>query len=97
MNNGGGVDRSREQLSSTWARQVVEAIPIPMFVIDAEHRVVHWNRACEKLTGVSQDSVLGTTRAWSAFYQNARPVIADLALNGSRLEDLERYYAGKYR
>jgi diguanylate cyclase (GGDEF)-like protein/PAS domain S-box-containing protein len=97
MNNGGGVDRSREQLSSTWARQVVEAIPIPMFVIDAEHRVVHWNRACEKLTGVSQDSVLGTTRAWSAFYQNSRPVIADLALNGSRLEDLERYYAGKYR
>ena len=51
MDHCGAVDRPREQLSATWARQVVDAMPIPMFVIDAEHRVVHWNRACEELTG----------------------------------------------
>ncbi|EXI79013.1 MAG: Cyclic di-GMP phosphodiesterase Gmr [Candidatus Accumulibacter appositus] len=97
MDNCEGVDRSRKPLSSTWASQVVEAIPMPMFVIDAKHQVVHWNRACEQLTGVAANSVLGTTRAWSAFYPSPRPLIADLALSGLRREDFERHYAGKFR
>ncbi|MCB1932130.1 MAG: PAS domain-containing protein, partial [Candidatus Accumulibacter sp.] len=91
MVNSGAVDRSPDPLSSTWAKQLVEAMPIPMFVVDAQHRLVYWNTACEKLTGVPAGSLLGTTRAWSAFYPGARPVLADLALTGSRPEDLERY------
>ena len=97
MVDGSAVNCSREPLASTWAGQVVEALPIPMFVIDAEHRLVHWNVACERLTGVPGQALLGTTRAWSAFYPVARPVVADLALSGLRSEDLERWYAGKFR
>ncbi|MCB1966486.1 MAG: diguanylate cyclase [Candidatus Accumulibacter sp.] len=97
MANTAAVVGSADALSSTWAKQLVEAMPIPMFVVDAQHRLVYWNPACEKLTGIPAESLMGTTRAWSAFYPGARPVLADLALTGSRPEDLERYYPGKYR
>ena len=32
---------------------VLEHTPIAQFAIDADHRVTHWNRACELLTGVA--------------------------------------------
>lgn len=97
MSKPAAVDQRQDALSSSWAKPLVAALPIPMFAIDDQHRVVHWNLACERLTGIAADTLLGTTRAWSAFYPDARPVMADLALNDCRLDDLERYYAGKYR
>lgn len=97
MTDPDGLPNAESFALERWASQVVKALPLPTFVLDAEHRVVYWNSACERLTGLSAAAVLGTTRAWSAFYQYERPVMADLALTGSRLEDLERFYSGKYR
>ncbi len=48
--------RSRRLLS-----QIIEGSPIPTFVIDEDHRITHWNRACEILTGYSSDDMIGTT------------------------------------
>lgn len=75
--------------------QIITSSPIATFVIDADHRLVHWNRACELITGVSADQVLGTTRAWWPFYPSERPVMADLIVDG-RMHEVEKYYAGKY-
>ena len=47
------------------------------FVIDSRHRLIFWNRACEALTGIPADGLLGTDRHWSAFYPERQPCLAD--------------------
>jgi PAS domain S-box-containing protein len=76
--------------------QVFENLPVPVFVIDAQHRVTHWNRACERVTGTRARDVIGTRDPWRAFYPAARPVMADVVLEGYRDGQLDQYYAGKY-
>ena len=56
---------------------------VPTFVLDADHRVVIWNKACEKLTGIKADAILGSTDTWKGFYQVARPVLADIILDAN--------------
>ncbi|WP_136523918.1 EAL domain-containing protein [Geomonas ferrireducens] len=59
---------------------------VPIFVLDPEHRVLIWNRACEELTGRKAQEMVGTDLAWQAFYPSPTPVLADLVITG----DLER-------
>jgi PAS domain S-box-containing protein len=77
--------------------QVIESIPIPIFVIDKDHIVTHYNQAMENLTGVTADEMIGTREPWKAFYSKARPTMADFILDGAPDEELNRYYEGKYR
>jgi PAS domain S-box-containing protein len=67
---------------------VLEHTPVAQFVIDADHRITHWNRACELLTGVAARDVVGTDRQWSAFYPSRRPVLADLVVEN----DFSRFF-----
>lgn len=76
--------------------QMLAGNPVPTFVIDAQHRVTHWNRAAEVITSVPASRVIGSTDAGLAFYGQRRPVLADLLVK-DRLDELERYYAGRYR
>jgi PAS domain S-box-containing protein len=69
---------------------------IPAFVINKEHIVTHWNRACERLTGISSIEMVGTRDAWKAFYPIKRPVLADLVVDNSPEEIIAHYYKGKY-
>ena len=46
--------------------------------LDAEQRVLIWNRACERLTGIPAAEVVGTRDHWRAFYEAPRPCLADL-------------------
>lgn len=77
--------------------QVFSNLPVPVFAIDAEHRVTHWNRACEIVTGYPADKMIGTREPWRAFYAEARPVMADVVLEGFRDNQLDLYYRGKYQ
>ena len=61
-------------------RDVIEALPIPQFVIDKAHRIIHWNKALEQLSGLSAKEMLGTTDHWRAFYAHERPCLADLLI-----------------
>ena len=73
------------------AVRLLQHLVVPTFVIDPKRRVVVWNRACERLTGVMATEVLGTTHHWRAFYQERRYCLADLvALN--RPEKLAKLY-----
>ena len=65
---------------------IIDSSPIPQFVIDKNHHVIHWNKALENLTGVRSESVLGTDRHWTAFYTSERPCIADLVVDRSDRE-----------
>ena len=84
-------DRSLSYLS-----QIIHGMAIPAFVIDRRHIVTHWNRACEKLTGVPAADVIGTQDAWKAFYPEKRPVLADLVVDCSIEEVIAEYYQDKY-
>lgn len=62
-------------------KSILYGSPIPQFVIDREHRVTHWNKALEALTGVKAADVIGTGGHWKAFYKAVRPCIADLMVD----------------
>ncbi len=81
----------REQ--KNFAETLVQNSAVASFVIDAEHRMVIWNRVCEELTGVRASEVLGRTDYWKAFYDTPRPLMADLVLDQS-LERHPAFYPG---
>ncbi|GAB4355627.1 MAG: hypothetical protein Kow0026_14950 [Oricola sp.] len=55
---------------------------VPTFVLDADGRVLIWNNALVKLTGLQADRVIGTRDHWRGFYRHQRPCLADLVLDG---------------
>lgn len=77
--------------------QILASTPVPIFVIDLDHRVTHWNRACEVVMGYPAAQLLGTRDQWKPFYPSARPVMADLVVSGDLEAGIETYYANKFR
>ncbi len=76
--------------------QVVEGSTIPTFVIDKDHIVTHWNKACEKLTGYPAGKIIGTNHHWQPFRSEERPIMADLVLNGMKEHEAWKYYGTKW-
>lgn len=75
-----------------FAVRLMQHLVVPTFVLDAERRVLIWNRACERLTGVPASEVLGTQDHWCAFYDTPRYCLADvMVLN--RTDELQTLYA----
>ena len=83
------IIRSENKLNT-----IIDSSPIPQFVIDKNHQVIHWNRALENLTGILSEKVIGTDRHWTAFYESRRPCIADLVVD-NLIENVPEYYTGK--
>jgi diguanylate cyclase (GGDEF)-like protein/PAS domain S-box-containing protein len=70
--------RKSPELAHAYAVRLMQHLVVPTFVIDPRGRVVIWNHACERLTGVAASEVLGTSNHWQAFYQEQRQCLADL-------------------
>jgi PAS domain S-box-containing protein len=60
-------------------------------VVDSDHRVIQWNPACEELTGVPREDVLGTDRVWEVFQRPHGVSLADVVLEQDP-DKLRRYY-----
>ena len=86
------LEASEKQLS-----QIIAGSSIPTFVIDVNHMVTHFNSACENLTGLSSDEIVGTNNQWKAFYSKKRPVMADIMLDQASEQRIAEYYSGKYK
>ena len=58
----------------------VEFLPDAAFVIDQEKRIIAWNRACEIMTGVKKEALLGRGEYAYAepFFGERRPILIDL-------------------
>ncbi|MGB0684440.1 MAG: EAL domain-containing protein [Magnetovibrionaceae bacterium] len=84
------LNRTRHLLTS-----VIDACPVPLFVLDADHKVTHWNRACEAIVGGSKHEIIGSDRQWEPFYGRPRPVLADLILDSDD-RAIDTYYQGKW-
>jgi signal transduction histidine kinase/iron only hydrogenase large subunit-like protein/ActR/RegA family two-component response regulator len=76
-------------------REILQGSPIAQFVISNDHKVIFWNRAMEKVTGIASEEVRGTSSQWKAFYSAARPVLADLLIDG-RYDLMESLYPQKW-
>ena len=70
---------------------IIQATPIPQFVIDNNHRVLYWNQALAAYSGIAAHDVVGTDQHWRAFYQKKRPCLADLLVDNA-LDRMPEWY-----
>ncbi|MGE5258482.1 MAG: ATP-binding protein [Hyphomicrobiales bacterium] len=77
--------------------QIIQGSTIPTFVINEEHVITHWNKAMEKLTRLSAEQAIGTTRQWFPFYDSPRPSMADVVLSQSDEAEIMRLYGTHWR
>jgi len=45
--------------SKKYIDTIIQRSPVPTFVIDREHRVIQWNRACQQMTGIPVEEMVG--------------------------------------
>ena len=74
---------------------ILHGSPIATFVIDKDHRVISWNEALEHLSGMKTGDMVGTCDHWKAFYDNQRPCMADLIVDGA-VETIHEWYPNKF-
>ncbi|RIX49662.1 MAG: PAS domain S-box protein [Rhodocyclales bacterium GT-UBC] len=90
------ADAARRNMEQLLA-QIIDGDPVPTFVIDAEHRITHWNRACAAISGLDAGEMIGTQDQWRAFYPEKRPVLADLIVDDCIEAQFSTYYQDRYR
>lgn len=73
---------------------IIDFLPDATFVIDAEGKIIIWNRAAEEFTGAKAEDMLGKgNHEYSIpFYGERRPVLIDLVFNPSQEEEIRRLY-----
>ena len=77
---------------------IIEFLPDATFVIDQDKRIIAWNQACEVLTGVKKQALLGRGDYAYAepFYGERRPILIDLLeLPASEVEATYKYVQRK--
>ncbi|MBT3388002.1 MAG: PAS domain S-box protein [Desulfobacula sp.] len=77
--------------------QIIQGSMIPTFIINNEHILTHWNRACEDLTGHNAYELVGTDRQWVPFRSAKRPTMADVIVGEMSEEEVSKYYGGAWR
>jgi PAS domain S-box-containing protein len=83
------------QKEQEWfAGELIDNSAVATFVLNRQHTVVLWNKACEELTGIPASHMKGTDHQWKPFYTQKRPVLADIIIDGS-FDDMPSLY-GKF-
>ncbi|MGO9571021.1 MAG: PAS domain S-box protein [Desulfomonilaceae bacterium] len=96
------VERERAESARRAADQrlvdIIEFLPDATFVIDEDKRIIAWNRACETMTGVKKQALLGLGDYAYAepFFGERRPILIDLLdLPSQELEVTYKYISRK--
>ncbi|WP_420476431.1 ATP-binding protein [Noviherbaspirillum sp. ST9] len=90
------MEHDSEQLSSgtaDWLPADFDGSPIAAFAIDLAHTVVRWNKACESMTGMAADKIVGTGNHWQPYYVQPQKVLADFVML-DRPADVAEAFAG---
>ncbi len=84
---------SRDEYYFDILEDIIEFIPDPTFAIDNNKKVIAWNMAIEKITGVKKAEIIGKGDYSYAvpFYGYKRPILIDL-INAPD-KDLEKVYS----
>lgn len=75
----------------SFAINLMQFLVVPTFVLDKKGTVLIWNKACERLTGIPAQEVLGTKEHWRGFYDTERPCLADLIVQ-DRMSEIDGLY-----
>ncbi|MBF0498164.1 MAG: PAS domain S-box protein, partial [Deltaproteobacteria bacterium] len=71
------IEQERKRLTV-----ILDGSPVPTFVVGRNRLVMLWNRACEDLTKIPKEKVIGRPVDSRIFYSGLyRPVLADLVLD----------------
>jgi len=64
-------------------QDIIDFLPDPTFVVNRDGKVIAWNRAMEKMSGVKKEAIVGQgDNAYSVpFYGDRRPVLLDYFLS----------------
>jgi PAS domain S-box-containing protein len=84
-------------LNSETLARIIDGSSIASSVINCNHIIIHWNTAQEVLTGIKRDKIIGTNLQWKPFYQEKRPSLADLIVDGATENEIARYYGQQFR
>jgi len=76
--------------------QILQGSPIPTFVIDHNHTITHWNKACEVLTGRSAQDAINQKNSWEGFYIGSRPTMADFVVDKMPPNAIKQHYGDKF-
>jgi PAS domain S-box-containing protein len=74
-----------------FVEDLIENSAVATFVLDRNHEVVLWNRACEELTGIHASNMVGTSDQWKPFYREPRPTLADIIIDNKHA-DIDNLY-----
>ena len=88
------VQSGENLLQSEQLLNILHGSSIAHFVINKGHVIIHWNHACEVLTGYAAEKMLGTKNHWMPFYSSERPCMADLLLNQAPKKLILKCYKG---
>jgi PAS domain S-box-containing protein/putative nucleotidyltransferase with HDIG domain len=78
-----------------FSEKMIENSAVPTFVINTQHEVILWNKACEELTGIKAAEMIGTDNHWKGFYDHKRPHVADIVVD--RTPGSMSDYYGNYK
>lgn len=70
---------------------------LPAFMIDREHKIIHWNKAMEDLTSIKAIACIGTRDQWKPFYPKKRPALCDIVIDRTPDALMGKFYHGKYQ
>jgi len=68
-----------------------------LILINKDHIITHFNKACECLTGLSAEYMIGSNKQWMISYDEETATLADLILYGSSEDVITKYYNGNCR
>jgi len=77
--------------------QIIDGNTIPTFVINKDHIVTHWNRACENYFGYKAGEIVGTNKQWLPFRPEKRPIMADVIVDEMEEKEIDKYYGHSWR
>ena len=80
------------QAENRIVKDILDNSAVASFVLDPNHTVLFWNKACEELTGVPAAEMIGTRDHWKPFYARRRATLADVVIDGN-YEDLHHLYS----
>lgn len=77
--------------------RIIDGLSVPTFVINQDHVVTHWNRACEKLTGIRAGRILGTQRHGQYLGDEKGWTLADWILRQVPIQEIQAVYGPSLR
>jgi PAS domain S-box-containing protein len=93
-----GWAEAARQAAQQRFEDIIEFLPDATFVIDQDKRIIAWNHACEAMTGVKKEAMLGLGDYAYAepFFGERRPILIDLLdLPSPEIEAIYNYVQRK--